>query len=102
MQRERSIIEILPVVLSVCCISFAFWLVPKTCTLFSSNVPGSQMCHTIPMPEGCFDSYCQNIHIEYIASIIAGFGICLLIVPFIVDAIREKRNQPIERTKLFD
>ena len=100
--KEKTISVVLPLILSFSCIVFALWLLPKNCSLFVSNVPGPQMCHTIPMPKGCFDDYCQDIQTEYISSIIAGFGILLFFVPMLVYIIREFRDQPIERWRILD
>jgi hypothetical protein len=102
MMKEVLISFMLPFILAVCCFIFATWLLPKNCTLLVLNVPGPQMCHTIPLPEGCFDSYCRDVRTEYIASIIAGFGVCLICVPFAVHTIRESRNRSVVRIRIFE
>jgi hypothetical protein len=79
-----------PFALSVCCITFALWLLPENCQLFISNVPGPQMCHTIPF-DGC-DSFCKDTPTEFISSIIAGIGIGLFFVPAVVFWLNTKKS----------
>ena len=102
MNKESLISVILPIVLSVSCFIFALWLLPKNCTLFFLDTHGPQMCHTIPMPDDCIDSYCKDIETEFLATIIAIAGICLLCVPFVVLLIRDNLKQSVELPKLFD
>jgi hypothetical protein len=101
-EREVLIIISVSIISFVACFVFAILVLPKNCSLFFSNVPGPQMCHTIPLPEGCYDSFCKDAKTEYAASIIAGLGICLLFLPLIVYAIQNLRKRQNEQTKLFD
>lgn len=91
-----------PVVLGIFCVAFALWILPKNCTLFISNVPGPQMCHTIPMPAGCFDSFCKDVKTEFAASIIAGIGFGMLCIPAVISLLKNSRKNEVEQTKLFD
>lgn len=83
-------------------IIFAFWLLPENCSLFISNVPGPQMCHTIPMPDYC-NSFCKDTNTELFASVIAGVGISLFFVPaFIYFILDLRQNFPTsEQYNLF-
>lgn len=102
MNKENLISTIILLVLSVSCFIFAIWLLPKNCTLFVSNVPGPQMCHTLPIDYDCFDTYCKDTETELLATIIAIVGICLFSIPFVVLSIRENLKQSVELPKLFD
>ncbi|HLL99900.1 MAG TPA: hypothetical protein VK400_02510 [Pyrinomonadaceae bacterium] len=89
-----------PFVLGIACVTFALWLLPKNCSLFVSNLPGPQMCHTIPVDD-C-SSFCQDGRGEWFASLVAVFGVCVFFVPFIVYLLKDLLNRSVERTKLFD
>jgi len=99
--KEIIVSGISPLVLSIFCIILAIWILPENCTLFVSNVPGPQMCHTIPSPPGC-DSFCKDGKTESIATIAAIFGICLLFLSIIIFNMAKLRNHPVRQTKLFD
>ncbi len=98
--KEKIIVVILTIVLFSICIITASLVNPKGCDLFSSNIPGPQSCHTIPMPEGCFS--CKNIAGSYAASAIAGLGIITLFIPVVIFFLRRLSNRSNEQTKLFD
>lgn len=100
--KEFILTVCLPAFLSIGCFIFGNWILPKNCTLFVSNSPGPQMCHTIPSEAGCFDSFCQDTATELTASIIVGLGIFLLVVPIIVFLLKDSHNKPFKETKLFD
>lgn len=90
-----------PFILGAVCIVFATWLLPENCGLFISNVPGPQMCHTIPS-DGC-PSFCQDGRREWIASLVARFGVCVFFVPVVVYLLKNFwQRHPVEQTKLFD
>lgn len=86
--KKLSVAIALSLVLSVICICAAIKTNPTGCELFSSNVPGPQMCHTIPMPEDCFS--CKNIAGSYASSIMFGIGICLFFLPIAVWLIHKR------------
>jgi hypothetical protein len=90
--NKESFLIFFPVALGVFCIALAFWLLPENCSLFISNVPDPQMCHTIPLPPDCYDSFCKDTQTEFISSIIAGLGIGLFFVPVIVFWLITKKS----------
>jgi hypothetical protein len=90
-----------PFILGVLCIIFAVWRLPENCGLFVSNLPGPQMCHTLP-PDDC-SSFCQDGWGEWRASIVARFGVCVFFVPILVYLLKYLHKRPtVEQTKLFD
>ena len=91
-----------PVILAIICITSSNLILPKNCTLFVSNVPGPQMCHTIPMSDECYNSFCSDVRTESIASIIAELGILLLLVPVLIYVFRNFYNKQFKMTKFFD
>ena len=99
-EKEKTIVVILSIVLFSICIITALLVNPDGCDFFSSNFPGPQSCHTIPMSKDCFS--CKNIAGSYVASAIAGLGIITIFLPIIVFFLRELRNRSDEQTKLFD
>lgn len=98
--KEKFIVGVSSIISFSVCIIIALLVNPKGCDLFSSNVPGPQSCHTIPMPEGCFS--CKNRAGSYASSAIAGLGIIMLFLPIIVFFLRGLRNRSDEQTRLFD
>lgn len=100
--EEVSYSAIIPCCLGILFIISALWLLPENCRLFISNVPGPQMCHTIPMPDYC-DSYCEDMQGEFVASIIAGIGIGLFFIPAIIYFLvnSRKRSSTFEQYELL-
>lgn len=102
-KTKETILSIgFPIIFSVSCIIFGIWILPENCSLFVSNRVGPQMCHTIPLPEGCFESFCNDIALEATASMIVGFGIFLLLVPIIFILLKDFYKTSAQNTKLFD
>lgn len=86
--KKLLVAIVISLILSVICIYAAIKTNPTGCELFSNNVPGPQMCHTIPMPEGCFS--CKNIAGSYASSLMFGTGICLFFLPSVVWLIHKR------------
>jgi len=97
---DLEFVIIASLILCSICIVASLWMLPKHCNLFDDNTMHPQMCHTIPMPENCH--FCKEGQTALVASIIAGLGICFLLFPFVFLVIRNRRNNSVEQTKLFD
>jgi hypothetical protein len=102
MTKKISISMIPPMVLSIICVVYPFWILPVKCELFGSKLPGPQECHTIPQSKYCYENYCQDRKTESIASIIAGFGVCLFIMSFGFHLNRGNFNKSVEKLKFFE
>lgn len=98
--EEKIIVVVSSIVLFSVCIITGLWLNPEGCEFFSSNIPGPQMCHTIPMPKDCFS--CKNIAKSYVASAIVGLGILMFLLPIMVFFIRGLSNRSDNQIKMFD
>jgi len=97
--KEFLIITGVSLILFLLCLVFAGWILPEHCNFFDDNIH-RQTCHTIPMPIDCHT--CEDRATASIASTIAGLGICLFFLPFLIFAVRHLRNRPVSQTKLFD
>jgi len=98
--KEAIFIILVPIVLCFICVVTARTILPEHCNLFDDNIMPPQMCHTIPMPDDCY--FCEDKSKALIASTIGGLGICFFFLPFVIFAVRNLRNRPVEETKLFD
>jgi hypothetical protein len=74
----------LSVFLAFACFLCANLFIPKNCELFSSNGIPHDVCHTIPSEPNCMDAYCKDQTTAMAATIIAGFGILLIITPILI------------------
>lgn len=94
---------IIPCSIGILFIISAFWFLPENCSLFVSNVPGSQMCHTIGSIDDCLNSFCQDTQTEFASSIIAGIGIGLFFIPAIIYFMinSRKKSETFEQYKLL-
>jgi hypothetical protein len=111
MSKIKEIIPVfvIPFSLSILSMFFALWILPKNCSLFISNVPGPQMCHTIQIsddgklsPDNCLESFCQDLSSETSASLIFSFGMLLFFLPPILKMYSESQSKKIEQIKIFN
>ncbi len=96
---------IIPFSLSILCMFYALYVLPENCSLFVSNVPGPQSCHTLFMKDGKLvadecEGYCQDLRSETAATFIFSFGILLFLLPPILKMYSESKSKEIEQIKL--
>jgi len=103
-KKEREVIILISasVILFVICFILAYLLLPKYCDLFSNNELHPFACDGLRNWELEPCPICENKAVATVASFIFGLGICFFFLPFVVFAIRNLRNRPVEQTKLFD
>ncbi len=114
--KENIVIFILPFSLSILSVILALYILPINCTLFVSNSPGPQTCHTIELTkdgkfipnnclEGycrCLEGYCRDLSSEKAATLIFSFGILLFFLPPTLKIFSEFQSKEIEQIKLSD
>jgi hypothetical protein len=105
--KEIILIFVIPFSLSILCMFYALYVLPENCSLFVSNVPGPQMCHTIQIsddgklsPDNCLESFCQDLSSETTATLIFSFGMLLFFLPPILKMYSESQSQETEQIKL--
>jgi hypothetical protein len=111
MSKIREIIQVfvIPFSLSILCMFYALYVLPENCSLFVSNAPRPQSCHTLELtkdgkliPDNCLDDFCQDLSSETTATLIFCFGILLFFLPPILKMYSEFQSQEKEQIKLFD
>ncbi len=101
-EREITFLVSFSITLFVVCVVSAGWILPEHCSLFSDNIPGGFECDGVDFSKPISPCGCQDRRMASVATIIASLGICFLFLPFIIFAIKNSRNRPVEQTKLFD
>jgi hypothetical protein len=108
-KKEFTLVFVIPFLIAILSMIFALWILPKNCSLFISNSPGPQMCHTIEftkdgkfIPSNCHEGYCQDLRLETAATFIFSFGVLLFFLPAVLYIYREFHGEQAEKIKLFD
>ena len=99
-EMEKIIVIFFSIILFLVCIIAAVSILPESCSLFSDNIPGGFQCDGLTIPS--VPCGCQDRRMASVASIIAGLGISVILLPFLVFAIRNRRNNTKGKAKIFD
>jgi hypothetical protein len=88
-------------ILFVLCLVASQLILPENCYIYEWRQVGL-LCDGMNFnnPQPC--TACSNESRAFMARILFISGFCLLILPFVVFVIKQRRGQPIEQPKLFD
>ncbi len=87
--------------LSIALILTAVLMLPEYCRFFSSNELNGLACDGMRDFAAYPCPICQDKGKAVAASILLGLGVGFLILPIFINVLRERRDRPVEKTRIF-
>jgi len=98
---QNVILLLVSVILFVVCIVASQLILPENCYLYEWRQVGL-LCDAIDFEKLQPCTACSNESVARIARILFVSGVCLLILPFVVLVIKERRSHPVKPPKILD